>query len=682
MQVLYAASDSGVTVLPIGELDRAPRVSAQQEDLLFRGNACDRRMIVRELDIVDPSGGRTDFSITGGRAGIRIFPAAGITPAKVQVEVDPTVFQNQRGTVSVSLEIKSSTAINLPMPVRLLINTREPEQRGAIANISGKLVDLLADPVRDRVYALRQDKNLVLVLDGTSFAQIAALRTGNTPTQMAMTRDNRYLIVGNDNSQIANVYDLEFLEPSAPIIFPPGHYPRSIAVSGGAILASIRSAASPEHKIDRVNFEARTATELPTLGIYRNAIHVNTGLAASPSGRTILIAMPDGNTIVYDAEADTFVAARKDLTAASGALAALSDELFLVDNNLLNASLVPMTRLESGTGASSGFSVVDGLGIRTTSSAVSNPGVIQRLDIATLESIRPTRMIEAPLTAATLRTPDIGLIGQTILPFLRTLAPLQNRNAIVALTVSGLSVLPWEFDAAVAPPVLDTVVNTADGSAALAPGSLVTIYGSNLSSVFMRNSEVPVPTTLGEACLSINGVLLPMFMASSDRIEAQLPFGVLGAGRMMLRGPGGTSNLLDLMIQPGAPAVLREDVIGQVNPIPKVFRAMNFGRVTLSNPIHPEDVVIILLTGLGVTSPRVEAGQPSPSDPRAETVTRPEIALGNAPLEILYAGLIPGEIGIYELHAKVPYWVSTGFEVPLTIRQGTQTTTLTVRVVK
>ena len=50
------------------------------------------------------------------------------------------------------------------------------EQRGAIANIPGKLVDLLTDPVRDRVYVVRQDKNLVLVLDGTSFAQIAALR--------------------------------------------------------------------------------------------------------------------------------------------------------------------------------------------------------------------------------------------------------------------------------------------------------------------------------------------------------------------------------------------------------------------------------------------------------------------------------------------------------------------------
>jgi uncharacterized protein (TIGR03437 family) len=392
--------------------------------------------------------------------------------------------------------------------------------------------------------------------------------------------------------------------------------------------------------------------------------------------------MPDGNTMIYDAQADTFAAARKDLPAVTGALSALSDEMFLVDNNLLNASLVPITKLESGTGASSGFSVVDGLGLRTTSSAASSPGVIQRLDTVTLESIRPTRMIEAPVTPATLRTPDVGLIGQTIPQFIRTLAPLENRNAIAALTVSGLSILPWDFDAAVAPPVLSAVVNTADGSASLAPGGLITVHGANLSSVFMRNSELPVPTTLGEACLTVNGGLIPMFLASPDRIEAQLSFDVVGAGRMLLRAPGGTSNILDLTIQPGAPAVLREDVAGQPNQIPKVFRATNNGRVTLSNPIHPEDIIVVLVTGLGVTSPRLEAGYPSPSEPRAQAIAWPEITLGDAPLDILYAGLVPGEIGIYEVHAKVPYWVRTGLEVPLVIRQGAQSTTLPVRVVK
>ena len=76
---------------------------------------------------------------------------------------------------------------------------------------------------------MRQDTNQVLVFDGTTYTQIAALRTSATPTQMAFTFDRKYLIVGHDNAQLAWVYDLDTLQRQVPIQFPPGHYPRPIA---------------------------------------------------------------------------------------------------------------------------------------------------------------------------------------------------------------------------------------------------------------------------------------------------------------------------------------------------------------------------------------------------------------------------------------------------------------------
>jgi uncharacterized protein (TIGR03437 family) len=511
---------------------------------------------------------------------------------------------------------------------------------------------------------------------------IRILRTGNTPTQMAVTLDNRYLIVGNDNSQIANVYDLETLEPSVPILFPAGHYPRSIAVSHRAILAAVRSSASPEHKIDVIDFEARVARELPTLGIYKNDINVGTVLMASPSATSVIAAMPDGNILLYDADAGTFVAARQDLESLSGPLAAISDRMFLVDNKLLNWSLVPLTTLETGTGSPSGVAYVDGLIIRTSTPSPASPGVIQRVDLSTFDAIRPTRMIESPVSASGLFTPNIGQIGQTILPFLRTLVPLSNRSSIVSLTISGLAVLPWEFDAALAQPSIERVVSAADLSEAVAPGSLITVLGSNLSPVTAVNNELPVPSTLGEACLTVNGTLLPIMLASPGKINAQLPFDTVGTARMLLRAPGGTSNVFEFTIHTGAPAVFRDAVAGPNTGLATVVRAKNNQLVTLSNPIHPNDDIIIFLTGLGQTSPLIDAGAPAPADPLALTTARPEVTLGNAPLEILFAGLAPGEVGVNQINARVPYWVSTGLAVPLTIRQGGQATSLTVRVVK
>ncbi len=76
-------------------------------------------------------------------------------------------------------------------------------------------------PDRSRFYVLRQDQNLVAGFDMTTLGLVAFLRTGNTPTQMAITADQKYLMVGNENSQIANVFDLDnFCRMRAPSSFP------------------------------------------------------------------------------------------------------------------------------------------------------------------------------------------------------------------------------------------------------------------------------------------------------------------------------------------------------------------------------------------------------------------------------------------------------------------------------
>ena len=140
------------------------------------------------------------------------------------------------------------------------------------------------------MYVLRQDTNEVLVFESPGFQQVAALRTGNTPTQMAITFDRRRLLVANDNSQIANVYDLDSLKALTYIRFPHGHYPRSLAASGRAILAAVRSASSAEHKIDRVDLATASAIELASLGPWENNVHLNTALVASGNGSAILAA--------------------------------------------------------------------------------------------------------------------------------------------------------------------------------------------------------------------------------------------------------------------------------------------------------------------------------------------------------------------------------------------------------
>src|ERR1019366_5596564 len=312
--VLYALTDSGVTVLPVGRLKQFHRLAASPSDLVALGSFCNRNVITKSLTITDPGGGRTDFLISSNLTGVTISPSSGVTPATVQVRIDPNAFQNQNGTVTVPLTIASSTAVNLPPTVRLLVNTRNPDQRGTLVNVPGNLVDLLADPARNRFYILQQDRNQVLVFDGATYQQITALRTATTPTQIAFTLDRKYLLIGHDNSQLAYVYDLDSLQQQTSITFPPGHYPRSLASSGGALLALVRNVSSDAPgMIDSVDFVTRRATALPSLGIYINSVNPSGVLTASPNGASILAAMADGNVMLYDANANTFTVSRKDL---------------------------------------------------------------------------------------------------------------------------------------------------------------------------------------------------------------------------------------------------------------------------------------------------------------------------------------------------------------------------------
>ncbi|MDX1944848.1 MAG: hypothetical protein SFU86_05515, partial [Pirellulaceae bacterium] len=246
-RMMYAASDSGVTFLPVGQLDQERRVVAALEDLVFRPSACDRRVMTLDLPILDLSGQATEFQLSTTMAGLRLSQSAGVTPAIIQVSIDPAVFP---ASVTGTLTLTARESIRTGESVRVVVNVTEPDQRGTPLAIPGRLVDLLADPQRDRFYVLRQDRNQVMAFDGTTRALLATWKTGQTPTQLAISFDRRFLLVGNDNSQIANVIDLETFEPSDPIVFPGGHYPRSLASSGRATLAAAR-VAGPEHKMDR-----------------------------------------------------------------------------------------------------------------------------------------------------------------------------------------------------------------------------------------------------------------------------------------------------------------------------------------------------------------------------------------------------------------------------------------------
>ncbi len=700
---LYAVSDSGALVMPVGTLNQQPRVVGTQSDLLFVSQPCTRNAATQYFSVVDPGGGNTSFRIRSNTTGVTVSPSSGVTPATIRVSVDPAQFGGQSGTVTAMLNLSSDQAVNVPVPVRVLANNHQPDQRGMVVDVPGTLVDVLADPARNRFYVLRQDTDQVLVFDGTSYAQIGAMPTFNVPTGMAITYDQRYLLVACARAQVVSVFDLQTLQTLDPIRMPSGYEAVSIASSAGRILAAAHYYDGTSHMVS-LDLPSRTGSVPPSLGVFTNLIHNDTVVASSPNGASILVAEADGTLMLYDATQDTFVASRKDLASLSGAYAASDYHQYVAGDNLLNASLVPATQMESGTGVSSGFAFAGQTGFRstvpvltttggtgtagigstgtsTTTTGVSTPstsaGTMERVSIAGGTNVGPVvssaRIAEAPL---------VGSISSVILSgFTRTVAPLANQQAIISLSVSGFTVLPWNFDAGVAQPVIASVVSAADGSPALAPGGLVSVYGQNLSPVNQGSVEIPLPTAVGESCLLVNGFPMPVLFVSDTQINAQMPFEAIGDVTLVLHTAGGVSGNYNLQVMPGAPAVFRSGSAGPVTNIPTVIRISNGQLVTDANPIHVQDTLSIYLTGLGATLPAVPTGQPAPSNPLAQMIAPPMVTLGGAQLPVMYSGLAPVEIGVYQINVSVPRGVPNGMSIPLQISQAGEATSLNVRVV-
>jgi uncharacterized protein (TIGR03437 family) len=682
--VMYAISESGLLALNLDELEVAPRLEASAEDLMFEGNSCDRGVITKKVWITERQGRNIDFNLDMGRnLGVRIHPASGRTPVEVTIEVDPVSFQNQQGTVALPVTLRSAAAVNLPKPLRLLINTRDFDQRGRLLGIEGRNVDVAADMWRGRFYVLRQDANRVYAYDINTLERVAEAKTGNTPVQMAMTMDGRFLLVTADNSGYIQTINLDTFQPGDPILLPFGWYPRSIAVTANAILVTARAAGGgPEAKVFRADLGTRAAFPYATLGIFRNEISIDSAVTASPGGATALLVEPDGDAYVYEAAASSFVLGRKETGSLSGAYAAFTDELYLAGNVLLDRSLRPILRLDTDAARLSGAMGIPGEAYYVTSATVAGPGSIQRLDAGSFPAFRNVRLTEAPPVAANRAPADPSILtGVTNLAFHRSLALMQWPRTFLSLSVSGVQILPPDFDRPTPAPSIEAVLNAADASRGFAPGTLITIQGRALAAQPQSAGPGAWPASLGEACVTFNGVPLPLSRVSANEILAQLPFLAGGPGTLNVKSAGGVSTLFELLLQPAEPAVFRAAGMDPEFRVATVVRERNGEVVTPSNPIHPGDRISIYLTGMGRVTPAVEPGVPGPEDPVARAVIAPAVTLGNAELEVGFAGLVPGEVGIYRIDARAPWRVMTGFEVPLTVRQAGSETTITVRVV-
>jgi uncharacterized protein (TIGR03437 family) len=215
---------------------------------------------------------------------------------------------------------------------------------------------------------------------------------------------------------------------------------------------------------------------------------------------------------------------------------------------------------------------------------------------------------------------------------------------------------------------------------ALAPGSIVSVFGANLASSPAGAASLPLPKTLAGASLQVGGYDVPLFYSSGGQINAQLPFEL-------------PLNTRPQLIVKGADFVTVPETITVAAARPGIFTTSQDGKgqgvimdvnnrlVDASNPAKAGDVVVVYCTGLGATNPAVRSGEAAPTSPLAKVSTPVSVTIGGQAAAVQYAGLTPGFVGLYQVNVQIPSGVTRGSSVPLVISQdGVPSNTVTLAV--
>jgi uncharacterized protein (TIGR03437 family) len=209
-----------------------------------------------------------------------------------------------------------------------------------------------------------------------------------------------------------------------------------------------------------------------------------------------------------------------------------------------------------------------------------------------------------------------------------------------------------------------------DPNGAIAPGSIVSIFGNNLAPASRSATSLPLPTSLFDTTVSFNGVAAPLFYVSSSQINAQVPFetptGTVTVQIQRADQTTGTQMVTVAAVSPGIFTLLQNGVMAGA-----ILHGKTFTPITRTDPAVPGETLSIFATGLGALQQTVATGTVPPSPP-PQTTTLPTVTIGGAPATVSYSGLAARLAGVYQINVLMPAVTATlpSGTVQVQIRMG------------
>ncbi|MEO8597808.1 MAG: protease pro-enzyme activation domain-containing protein [Candidatus Solibacter sp.] len=193
-----------------------------------------------------------------------------------------------------------------------------------------------------------------------------------------------------------------------------------------------------------------------------------------------------------------------------------------------------------------------------------------------------------------------------------------------------------------ATPSIASITNGASFQPSIAPGAIVSVFGSQLAAATALASTLPLPVTLSGVAATINGIAAPLWYVSAGQINLQVPYQVpAGATATLVINNNGQTGQATFPVGSVAPGIFT-DTASTLVPAGSAARGQT---------------VTLYFTGAGAVKPAVANGDAPAAGTAIAQLPAPaatSVRVGGVAAQVAFAGNPPGVAGVIQVNFVVP----------------------------
>lgn len=219
------------------------------------------------------------------------------------------------------------------------------------------------------------------------------------------------------------------------------------------------------------------------------------------------------------------------------------------------------------------------------------------------------------------------------------------------------------------------VVNAATNQAGqgMSAGSYIAIYGTDLSDATEASSTSSLPIALSNVSVSFDGggLSLPghLYYVSPGQVNVQIPWEFQGQPSVQMK----------VTVYGYMSSYIYNVPLTTYSP--GIFAVVDYQTGAVGTAKRG-DTLVIYANGLGPVSSTPSSGEPTPNSQQlSQTGVLPTVSIGGTTAQVIFSGLTPGSVGLYQVNATIPSNAPTGTQ-PLVVTIGgvaSQTVNLSVQ---